>query len=436
MSGKLMIGSKMNGANGAKTKKISTFESSILFKFSLGFAALALTAGCSGGGSGLFGGQQDPYEDKADNIRNATPPRNEKTQLTLEEQLLKLDTASEIIYFREGVEGQATFLPKVLKANIKYKMVVANQKEFPQSNFDSSKGVFTWTPPNGYTEDAPKKENDFQIDIVTEATDKIPSLSRRFTYKVIVEKNITKPEIMRFEISSTIKQNETGILKVWVKDLSATSTEGTRPKLVFANSESSDVVYMVSIKKTTTLNPTRTSIPLPAKDPVDGTWYFEVEVSVKEVLGNSYAKPFSVLFSAYNYFGIASEQRASVQTRALVAPISPSISLPAVERNVKPGEQVKTQFQLYIPTNRGVLSLNSIDTSQLPGVSLLSCKPSGILSTLNCDFQWAVPEDILVDQFFAVEFKVDSRTVDPIDTAVISKIFKMAFSTRNSGGNP
>lgn len=242
------------------------------------------------------GFKQDPFSDKEDAIKNATPPSTKPVQQTGPDRIL-FDVPL-VNTFKEGVEGKLQIdYRSLLSGPYKYWVEISNLDSFPGATFDNQKNIFTWKPAPGTVDSGMAvKTFELQVTVFAEPTDGSSKTTRKetLTAVVAVENDMEKPTITGVKYNGNLVTNlqtEEGkvvTLEVQVRD----NTDGKNTSLMFS-----------ALSNYRTVSPYAKFLGKTLNDPIGKIWSYTVQVDLTNAEITTGMDTASFLVSAVNEWG-------------------------------------------------------------------------------------------------------------------------------------
>ncbi len=381
----------------------------------LAFAA-ALGASCS---NGL---KQDPYANQPDEVKNAGPmdPKpKEKKGDALSSAYLRIQTASDSVEFREGVESKITIKGAVL-ADVNgrepvlgqdYQLTIDNIADFPGASWDATTGEFKWTPKPGYVQDEYTRNVHIEVTLATLFK---PILQTQKSIIGVITRAEMEPSVESIEdlTNPGVREGETRDFKVVVRDPHASDKSAdTKPRLSIV----SDGAGSASAAGLVTCLGTQ-GCSNPEKDPNDPqryTFKLRVDLTGQEITKDTKTLSFSVM--AISRFGETSAPKKAnllVKTKLNDPEISWSAADPI---EVVAGRQNLVNFTVFDSGSDSQLTVN-FDTAcnlVLGPTATCSCTTLGRPGTgpQLCKIIWDVPQNPLQTNY-SVKFTTFNRSKD------------------------
>lgn len=289
------------------------------------------------------GFKQDPFSDKEDSIKNATPPATKPVQQTGPDRIL-FDVPL-VNTFKEGVESKLEVQYRsLLSGAYKYWVEISNLDAFPGATFDSQKNIFTWKPALG-TVDSGSAVKTFELDVTVyaEPTDgsNRPTRKETLTTVIAVENSMEKPTIVGVKYNGnmvTNLQTEEGKLlqvEVQVKD----NTDGKNTSLMFSALNNN----------TKTVAPFAKFLGKTLNDPIGKVWSYSVQIDLTNAEITTGLDTANILISAVNGWGIVSVPYG-LNLTVLTKIGASAATLPATIQ-AKAGQITTVPFVLYDTLN-------------------------------------------------------------------------------------
>lgn len=345
----------------------------MLYKLN-GLVLVMLTAGVV---SLTLGCQQDPLADQPETVRRGIPVevvREPPAAKPVKQEALRID-ANDFFSFKEGIAGEAVITGRVLMPNVPFKIEIENMaSEFPGSTYDSTTGVFKWTPSRdalGVDYGTAKRL------VVRLTTTGVPILGTTKSILIHVTRGENDPEIVAVEDLVTVFTREGKDRKflVTVRDPDSADFDGARPKLFTIPSrrgpnDVSGLVYMEESKP---------AAPNPVQDPNDKSlWIFKMVMDLTAKNGDLRGRDFTRGEERF-FFGLQALSRyGRIAVRPVDVTIRTSVMKPLVSWldpiEVVADQENTVQFTVFDPHDEGKLDLNfTTRVDQLPGKATQHC---------------------------------------------------------------
>ncbi|MES2964565.1 MAG: hypothetical protein V4760_11795 [Bdellovibrionota bacterium] len=374
---------------------MTNFRNAGALALALAFVAIAI--GCT------KLGQEDPYADKADAIRNGLPPTNvgEKPRKPVASDALRIQ-AQDYYSFKEGEQGRFQVTGSVLepvngraaKYGEDFVIEIVNLADFPGANWDAVSATLTWTPPQGFVDKEYSRNMRMLISLKTTA---LPILVREQEVKVFVIRAERDPEIVSVENlkNQWTREGEKRKFTVIVKDPDSLDADKMRPRLMVVSvnqgvRNASNLIYEFQPNVWNEKNPTQ--------DPVDPTkWIFTMIADLQADTGE--AREITKGLERFQ-FGLVAANRfgGSSAPMPVDIPIVTTLRDPVVSWIIKePVELVSGQentfsFSVYDPNAEAKVTVFPTRCDLLPGKPSCSCVPQDRDSTSQlCTVRWNPP---------------------------------------------
>lgn len=347
-------------------------------------------------------GQQDPYAEKADDIRNGIPPATQgpKPPKPVVSDALRIH-AQDYYSFKEGEEGKFTVTGAVIvpvngqeaKYGQDFVIEVVNLADFPGAIWDEAKATLRWKPPEGFVDKEYSRNMRLLLRLTLTATQ--PIMVREQEVKVFVTRSEKDPEIISVENLKTYwtREGEHRKFTVVVKDPDSLDADKMRPTLMVVSTtqgalNAANLVYE---------HEPNWNEKNPMQDPLDPTkWIFTMILDLKDDQGEPREitkglETFSFGLIAANRFG-GSTAPVTVQV-----PIVTSIREPAISWLVKEpiemvaGRENTFTFSAYDPAGEAKISAVFNRCDLLPGSPSCSCVQQDREFAQLCTIRWNPP---------------------------------------------
>lgn len=365
-------------------------------------------------------GQEDPYADKADEIRNGMPPTNQgpKAPKPVASDALRIQ-AQDYYSFKEGDEGKFTVTGQVLVPvngqeatyGKDFTIEIVNLADFPGALWDITTATMRWTPPEGFVDKEYSRNMRMLVRLQTVAA---PVMVREQEVKVFVIRSERDPEIVSVESLSNYwtREGERRKFTVVVKDPDSIDADKMRPRLMVVSVNqgvlnASNLVYEFAPNVWDEKNPTQ--------DPLDPTkWIFTMILDTKDDQGN--AREITKGLEKFQ-FGLVAANRygGSTAPRTVEAPIVTSIREPQTSWIVKEpvelvaGQENTFSFSVYDPNGEAKVTVYPTRCDLLPGTPSCNCVPQDRDFAQLCTIRWKPPVN-QVGQVLEVKGEVISET--------------------------
>lgn len=375
---------------------------------------------------------QDPFEEKSDQIKNGIPPELDKEPplpKPLASDALRIDTL-DFYTFKEEVEGEIQISGRVLTANPQFELSIDSNslKDFPGAVFDPKTGVFKWTPPRestGAEYGLPKR-------LVVRLTAPSPVggaiIGTTKAILVYVTRSEVDPEIVSIDdlVKLPVREGTLQKFNVVVRDPDSIDAEGLRPSLVAIPSVRgpSDISGLIYMQEPSTLEPN------PAQDPIDKKkWTFKMVLDLRAPAADMRGRDFTRTQDRFK-FGLQVNSRFGRKAfkNDGEAQIWTDVMKPEVSwfdpMTVVAGQENLIQFTVYDPYAEGQLTINLLTRIdlELPGPAVWKCIPSSREGNFLCKLNWKPVNATKAE--YAVEFEVINKSKIPGDTKFQKETFR------------
>lgn len=383
---------------------------------------------------------QDPFEDKSDQIRNGIPPELDKeppVPKPLASDALRID-ALDFYTFREEVEGEISISGRVLTANPQFELSIdsTSWKDFPGAVFDEKTGVFKWTPPRestGTEYGVPKR-------LVVRLTAPSPVggaiIGTTKAILVYVTRSETDPQILTVGdlVKSPVREGELRKFTVTVRDPDSIDADGLRPRLVAIPSVRgpSDVSGLVYMQDPTVADPN------PAQDPLDKKkWIFKMVLDLRvpaDMRGRDFTRAqdkfkFGLqVTSRFGRVGYKNDGEVMIWTDVMKPEISWFSPIEVIA-----GQENVVQFTVYDPYAEGKLTVNfHTRLDQWPGSAISKCISSSREGNILCTISWKPLPATTGD--FKVDIEVINQSKIPGDIKFQKEVFQRTLKVKTVQG--
>ncbi len=402
--------------------------SRVLFSAFVAATVVATISGCSV--------NQDPFEEKSDQIKNGVPPELDKeppVPKPLASDALRID-ALDFYSFREEVEGEISISGRVLTANPQFELSIDSTsfKDFPGAVFNPKTGVFKWTPPRestGTEYGVPKR-------LVVRLTAPSPVggaiIGTTKAILIYVTRSEVDPEILTLDdlVRTPVREGELRKFTVTVKDPDSIDADGLRPRLVAIPSVRgpSDVSGLVYMQDPTTKDPN------PIQDPMDKKkWIFKMVLDLRvpaDMRGRDFTRiqdkfKFGLqVTSRFGRVGYKNDSEVMIWTDVMKPEISWFSPIEVIA-----GQENLVQFTVYDPYAEGKLTVNfQTRLDQLPGSAISKCQAASREGNILCSISWKPLATTTGD--FKVDIEVINQSKIPGDIKIQKELFQRTLKVK------
>lgn len=380
---------------------------------------------------------QDPFEEKSDQIKNGIPPELDKeppVPKPLASDALRID-ALDFYTFREEVEGEISISGRVLTANPQFELSIdsTSLKDFPGAVFDAKTGVFKWTPPRestGTEYGVPKR-------LVVRLTAPSPVggaiIGTTKAILVYVTRSEVDPQILTIDdlVKSPVREGELRKFTVTVRDPDSIDADGLRPRLVAIPSVRgpSDVSGLVYMQEPSSTDPN------PVQDPMDKKkWIFKMVLDLRvpaDMRGRDFTRiqdkfKFGLqVTSRFGRIGYKNDGEVMIWTDVMKPEISWFSPIEVVA-----GQENVVQFTVYDPYAEGKLTVNfQTRMDQLPGSAISKCQAASREGNILCTISWKPLATTTGD--FKVDIEVINQSKIPGDIKIQKELFQRTLKVKS-----
>ncbi|MDZ4081830.1 MAG: hypothetical protein U1E10_02755 [Bdellovibrionales bacterium] len=379
---------------------------------------------------------QDPFEEKSDQIKNGIPPELDKeppVPKPLASDALRID-ALDFYTFREEVEGEISISGRVLTANPQFELTIdsTSLKDFPGAVFDGKTGVFKWTPPRestGTEYGVPKR-------LVVRLTAPSPVggaiIGTTKAILVYVTRSEVDPQILTVDdlVRTPVREGELRKFTVTVRDPDSIDADGLRPRLVAVPSVRgpSDVSGLVYMQDPTVADPN------PVQDPMDKKkWIFKMVLDLRvpaDMRGRDFTRAqdkfkFGLqVTSRFGRVGYKNDGEVMIWTDVMKPEISWFSPIEVIA-----GQENVVQFTIYDPYAEGKLTVNfQTRLDQLPGSAISKCISASREGNILCTISWKPLATTTGD--FKVDIEVINQSKIPGDIKIQKELFQRTLKVK------
>ncbi|MEK7358026.1 MAG: hypothetical protein AAB250_16370 [Bdellovibrionota bacterium] len=332
-------------------------------------------------------GQQDPYADKSDDIRNAVQPETKapKAPKPVASDALRIK-ASDYYSFKEGQEGQITLEGTVLEPvdgriaqyGNDFTIEIVNLTDFPGATWDPMKAAMTWKPAEGFVDREYSRNMRMLVRLMTKFT---PILAVEKEIKVFVIRSERSVEIVSVDDldNQWTREGERRKFTVVVKDPDSMDADNMRPRLMVVSVNQGSLNASGYVYE---FEPTVWNEKNPTQDPLDPTkWVFTMVLDLKDKDG--VAREVTKNLETFQFGLIAASRYGDSSAPKIVdAPIATVLRDPVTSWIVKePIELIAGQENTY-----------NFTVSDLNGEATVTVFPT------RCDLLPGKPSCLCVDQ--------------------------------------
>jgi hypothetical protein len=343
----------------------------------------------------LFGcSKQDPYAGYGDRDKAQAPnaPKPAIAKATIADAL-KIDTAREYYSFVEGKEDQVQLGGRMLielngrspVINKDFELKIDNLSDFFGAKFDASSGVFTWTPPIGFTKGEYTQNAELEVSIVTTAA---PFVGTAKSIRIFIQRATQQPMIQTVDdlMKNPTREGEATKFNVVVRDPDADMDISKQPRVlvVSATQDLFNAANLVHLEQSTK------SDPNPSPDPKDKTlWVFRYVLDTRNHELTKGQDTFSFGLIAISRFGNSSAP-VTVNANIITSVPVPILSwLDSVHFSA--GQTTTFQFSAFDPSGNGDVKITCDNCSILPGKPAFICEVQSRDGFILCSITWTVP---------------------------------------------
>lgn len=386
---------------------------------------------------------QDPFEEKSDQIKNGIPPELDKeppVPKPLASDALRID-ALDFYTFKEEVEGEISISGRVLTANPQFELTIdsTSLKDFAGAVFDGKTGVFKWTPPREST----GQEYGIPKRLVVRLTAPSPVggaiIGTTKAILVYVTRSEVDPQILTTDdlVRTPVREGELRKFTVTVRDPDSLDVDGLRPRLVAVPavrgpSDVSGLIYMQEPTSSTDLNP--------VQDPMDKKkWIFKMVVDLRvptDMRGRDFTRAqdkfkFGLqVTSRFGRVGYKNDGEVMIWTDIMKPEISWFSPIEVIA-----GQENLVQFTVFDPYAEGKLTVNfQTRIDQLPGSAISKCIPASREGNILCTISWKPLATTTGD--FKVDIEVINQSKIPGDIKIQKELFQRTLKVKTIPVDP
>lgn len=323
--------------------------------------------------------QQDPISGAPDAVRDGRPPGVGKPipQKPLPKEALHID-APTMVNGRVGSSIEFQVLGRVMSPDVGFSLIIENLADFPGATFDPVSGEFKWTPTKDIVGGFPSIEVVLKIALITEATEKNPTISmEKKAITMVIANSYSKPIVNSVTGLNTVVAGTSNNFNFVFEDIDAFGASDAQlmvrdcPKNYYSESIAHFVNIGRLVESSTgngkfegyvTLNLTK------ADNILTGKYCFGlVAVSKHGVVSELYKHDFNI--------------EAKIRSTRMTMELAPEVEL---------GTKSSFAFAIYDPTNQGTVSWvnqNVIEAelqAELPGSKIKCSQVYSAKFQLNC----------------------------------------------------
>lgn len=357
---------------------------------------------------------QNPLDEFPAPVQNPKPPSTKPDPVeAVASDALRL-SAPDVFSFVELQEGRFDMSNRVLIPEYQGRIDILNLGDFNGAEFDSSSGVFRWTPSKGIVKEGLMTEQELKVRLIAEAPGQVPLVLSR-SIKILIHRSAGQPivESVNFRANS-LREGGSYDFDIVVKDPDAGLTPESAPHVTILNPAVGHPKIRSLSSYVTRLNSRLT---------VDGkSWIynFRLNLNGEELTNSSVLAGFDI--EVRGQFGGLSDTvsfRRHVFTKlgSLVSNNSPTALLARV------GQPFQYVFSVWDP--RGEARLELLKEPIYPEGAKFVCS-SSTTTVFRCELSW-VPTEAQVGVVSTLSYSVKGFNQDPADADFVEGRFEQVI---------
>jgi hypothetical protein len=314
---------------------------------------------------------QDPMAGQDQQIKNGLPnPGGEAPKPGTSSDNIRIDTVK-FYRFQEQTQGNFKISARVLMDGYTVAIVIDNLADFPGATFTEADG-FTWTPGFGTTAGTDSLVKDLIVHVVAHKGG-VPDEVRTQTVPLVVVRLNKAPTIVSVNQKDSIREGESQILTVVVRDESSTADEGTWPSLLPTVSDSSSYGNLAAFMGIRNVD----------RDVITGNLSFQVELNLNGQELTRDSSLYAANLIAHSSTGMASAPERVTMT--VLTSFSEVMTSWFDTLNFTIGQPQTFKFLIF--NNKDNVKLSNVVFRNAPLDAMLSCSYAGT-GKQACSFQW------------------------------------------------